>query len=285
MEQEKAFTAPPAELLELYKASRIYLNRYQGTMDDETWFGLLQQHFYLSLMTSHDNDASLMLNRITDRFGEKTSRVALMKSQYLEISEGREAAYTYLMQREENDFVAMKRRAAFSKFKGNTKEYIEELLKIADITPTDPEVWTELGEAYYSAGQYPQAIHSLQETLVLTPHAYNIFARIGEVQHTYVSRNHSLLFSEKFEYLSQAVRQFLRSVELCPVYVRGWAGVQVVSQEILKLPEAANKLSETDKSRYTDLAEVAERKLVYIVSEKKSTPENLAAANAILSEF
>lgn len=285
MQQEKAFTASPAELLDLYQASRSYLNRYQGTIDDETWFGLLQQHFYLSLMTSQDNDASLMLNRISDRFGEKTSRVALMKSQYLEVTEGPEAALIYLKNREENDFIALKRRAAFSKFKGNTKEYIDELLKIADTIPTDSELWAELGEAYYSSGQYPQAIHALQETLLLTPHAYNIFARIGEVQHTLVVRNSSLPFSEKFEYLSQAVKHFLRAVELCPVYVRGWAGVQVASQEILKLPEASNKLQPMEKSRYTDLAEVSERRLLYIVSEKKGTPENLAAANSILSEY
>lgn len=105
MEQEKAFTALPAELLELYKMSRIYLNRYQGRMDDETWFGLLQQHFYLSIMTCHDNDASLMVNRLTDRFGEKTPRVALMRSQYIEVSEGSEAAFKYLSKREDNDFV------------------------------------------------------------------------------------------------------------------------------------------------------------------------------------
>lgn len=180
----------------------------------------------------------------------------------------------------------MKRRAAFSKFKGNIKEYIEELLKIADIIPTDSEVWTELGEAYYTSGQYPQAIHAFQETLILTPHAYNIFARIGEVHHTLVSRNTtSLSFADKFDHLSQAVKNFLRAVELCPVYVRGWAGVQVVSQEILNLPEASNKLQLAEKSRYTDLAEFSERKLLYIVSEKQGTPENLAAANSILSEY
>lgn len=106
MQQEKAFTASPAVLLELYKSSRIYLNRYQGSIDDETWYGLLQQHFYLSLMTSHDNDASLMVNRITDRFGEKTNKVALMKSQYIEVTEGSEAALAYLSRREENDFVS-----------------------------------------------------------------------------------------------------------------------------------------------------------------------------------
>lgn len=179
----------------------------------------------------------------------------------------------------------MKRKAAFSKFKGNNKEYIEELLKITNIIPTDPEVWSELGEAYYSGGHYLQAINAFQETLLITPHAYNIFARIGEVQHTFVSRQSSLSFTDKFDHLSESVRHFLRAVELCPVYVRGWAGVQVVSQEILKLPEAANKLQENEKSIYTNLAETSERRLLYIVSEKQATPQNLAAANAILGEY
>lgn len=180
----------------------------------------------------------------------------------------------------------MKRKATFSKFSGDTEQYIKELLKITTVIPTDPEVWAELGEAYYTAGHYPQAIHALQEVLILTPHAYNIFARIGEIHHTYVSRNApSLPFNEKFDNLALAVKHFLRAVELCPVYIRGWAGVQVSSQEILKLPEATAKLEESEKSRYSDLAEVSERRLLYIVSEKQGTPENLAAANAILTEY
>lgn len=283
--QDRAFTVPPAELLELYKASRIYLNRSQGTIDDDTWYGLLSQHFYLSIMTSHDNDASLMLNRITDRFGETTSRVALMKSQYLEVTEGPEAAYKYLTERDENDFIAMKRRAAFSKFKGNTKEYIEKLLSITEIIPTDAEVWTELGEAYYTAGQYSQSIHAFQETLILTPHAYNIFSRIGEVYHTQVSRNTSISTVDKVEFLSQAVKHFLRSVELCPVYIRGWAGVHITTKEILALPEASSKLTQSQKDLYNQWSERSERKLTYIISAKKGTPENLAALDSILKEF
>lgn len=179
----------------------------------------------------------------------------------------------------------MKRKATFSKFSGDMKQYIEDLLKITQVIPTDPEVWAELGEAYYTAGHYTEAIHALQEVLILTPHAYNMFARIGEIHHTYVSRNTSLPFNEKFDNLALAVKHFLRAVELCPVYVRGWAGVQVSSHEILKLPEAATKLEESEKSRYSDLTEVSERRLLYIVSEKQGTPENLAAANAILTEY
>lgn len=107
MQQEKAFIATPPELAILYKQSRQILTQYQGSIDDETWFGLLQQHFYLSLFSSHDNDASLMLGRITDRFGEKTGRVALMKSQYIEATEGPDAAIEYLKSRPDNDFVCI----------------------------------------------------------------------------------------------------------------------------------------------------------------------------------
>jgi len=247
MQQEKAFTASPSELATLYKQSRQFLTQYQGSIDDETWFGLLQQHFYLSLLSSHDNDASLMLGRITDRFSEKTGRVALMKSQYIEATEGPQAAIKYLESRPDNDLLSLKRKASFSKFNGNFKEYIDKLLEIADIIPTDSELWAELGEAYFASGQFLQAIHAYQEVILLTPHAYNIFARIAEIYHTLVVRNPNYNFVDKLEYLRLSVQHYLRAVELCPVYVRGWAGVQIVSQKILTLSESSSKLQADDK--------------------------------------
>jgi tetratricopeptide (TPR) repeat protein len=158
-------------------------------------------------------------------------------------------------------------------------------LQITEIIPTDSELWAELGEAYFTSGQFLQAIHAYQDVVLLTPHAYNVFARIAEIYHTLVVRNPNYNFVDKLEYLRLSVQHFLRAVELCPVYVRGWAGIQIVSQKILTLSESASKLQADDKKKYTELAEFAERKLLYIVSEKKATPENLAAANAILGEY
>lgn len=285
IKHEKAFTSSPKELSELYSTSRTFLTRTQGSMDDNTWFNLLSQHFYLALFTSHDNDANLMLARITDRFGEKTGRVALLKSQYLEATEGSTSAVEYLKKRPENELLTMKRKSAFAKFDGNLREYIQELLALANIIPTDVEIYLELAEAYVQVGQYELAVHALQDAIVIYPHAYPTFARIGEIYHTELARDPPSHVADKVETYSLALKHFLRAVELCPVFVRGWAGVLVISKEILDAKDLTGKLATVEKEKYIKLKELAESRLVYIVSEKLGTSEQLSAAKAILDEY
>lgn len=48
------------------------------------------------------------------------------------------------------------------------------LKHLLEITPTDPEAWSELADMYLSQGIYTQAIFALEEVLVLAPSAWNV---------------------------------------------------------------------------------------------------------------
>lgn len=158
--------------------------------------------------------------------------------------------------------------------------------------------------------RYQKAVYSFQQVLLLVPNAYNIFARLGELYHALylqtsespsnsssLSRDNTLI-----EYLKQGLKNFLRSVELCPVYVRGWAGVQVITKEALKINEKyventsnsnlSLNFSEKEKKQYTKLAELSERQLVYFTTESDSNKdqnvlsnEETEAAKAILQNY
>jgi tetratricopeptide (TPR) repeat protein len=55
-----------------------------------------------------------------------------------------------------------------------TNEAIASLISILEFSPTDAESWAELADLYLSQGLYSQAIHALEEVLVVTPNAWNV---------------------------------------------------------------------------------------------------------------
>lgn len=150
--------------------------------------------------------------------------------------------------------------------------------------------------------RYEKAIHAFQETLLASPYAYNVFARLGESYHALSlqqSNDGNLNYNakQKIVYsLTQALKNFLRSIELCPVYVRGWAGVQVVSSEALKFisqdksaqPNRKSELvTEKELKYFTKFSELSERKLLYMTTDEDSKipKSEIAAAKAILQNY
>lgn len=137
--------------------------------------------------------------------------------------------------------------------------------------------------------RYSEAIHCFQEVLLATPQAYNMFARLAEAYHAYALQQIALAkgnpnFTKQQSIVScyqQALKNFLRSIELCPVYVRAWAGVQVVTTEALKFINAPSSekghgnsksplVTEKELKYFTKFAEISERKLLYITTEENS---------------
>lgn len=146
--------------------------------------------------------------------------------------------------------------------------------------------------------RYRKAIFSYQEVLLFAPQAYNIFARIGELYHAAALQEAGSLDSVSslnngtkenvINSLKQGLKNFLRSVELCPVYIRGWAGVQVVSTEALKFIEAgkaSSLLTDKELKYFKQFAEISERNLLYASSEKGASKTDIEAAKAILRDY
>lgn len=169
--------------------------------------------------------------------------------------------------------------------------------------------------------RYRKAIHAFQEVLLFVPNAYNIFSRLGELYHAAALQDAGASGSTEVDFttlsnsakenvleaLKQALKNYLRSVELCPVYVRGWSGVQVVSSEALKVIEGKNAskkaakpagksvqvtspsslLSDKEYKYFKQFAEISERNLLYATSEKEGNQSkpDIEAAKAILRDY
>ncbi|ANB11144.1 Emc2p [Sugiyamaella lignohabitans] len=280
------YNASPRDLESLHAESRQYLSKAQHLIPEEQLLGLLEQHFYLALLTCKDSEAKLVLQRLTDRITEDPSRVAILKAQYIEATDGPEAAQKFLSARPTGDLRAFKRKTVILKQKGDIKTYIKELLRyVEEVAPNDSEAWAELAEAYVSIGQYPQAIHALEEVLISAPQASNIFARLGEVfliEATTSSPNK--VTSDQLTLLIHSAQHFLRSVELSPDYIRGWCGALIASSKILAWP----KLAAEESTKYTKISKIAKKqtqRLIKTAKEAAISDEDIAAAKIIIAQY
>lgn len=230
-------TMTPAELTDVYdKSSNLITSGVAARkLDSSEIFSLYELHFNLSLLTSHDVEASAILTTLTDRFGTESPRVAVLQALYIEATDSLAKALEYIDSRPETETGAWKRRIAILKTTASSAssavnvQYVNELLKLVDHVPSDAEAWSELAQAYIEAGMYSQALFALHEVLLLYPLAYNINALVGETTLKFAANLQAQgSAAPAEEKLIEATKFFLRAVELCEHYVRGWAGVLIV---------------------------------------------------------
>lgn len=100
------------------------------------------------------------------------------------------------------------------------EERIKELVEFVKIYPNDAESYMELASCYRETGLLEQAIWCMHEVLLIIPMAYPVHADIA-----------SLL---KDKDPAEALRWYLRSVELCTGYIPGLIGALELSIQLEK---------------------------------------------------
>ena len=135
-------------------------------------------------------------------------------------------SYEEILKEDPTIFSIRKRRAALLRSMGRTNEAITSLTNLLDSSPTDAEAWAELGDLYLTQGMYDQAVYCLEEVLLVTPNAWNMHARLGEV--LYLAAGKTEGGADQLKVLAESMRRFCRSIELCDDYLRGYYGLKLV---------------------------------------------------------
>ncbi|KAI0914118.1 tetratricopeptide [Ustulina deusta] len=225
------------------------------------------------LRTGDDESAHECLGRLVNRFGNDNERIMALKGLLKEATATDNATldlvlqeYEQILQENPTNLPIAKRRAALLQSMGRTSAAVNALNSLLDMSPTDAEAWAELADLYLAQGLYSQAIFAQEEVLVLQPNAWNIHAHLGEM----------LLMAAKTsdapKRLTEAMKRFCRSIELCDNYLRGYYGLKLTIQQLLR--EASLKASKQSESEewsipapatLQKLDEVATEKLAEIV--------------------
>ncbi|KPI35353.1 uncharacterized protein AB675_9933 [Cyphellophora attinorum] len=115
-----------------------------------------------------------------------------------------------------------------------------------------------------------QAVFCLEEAVVAVPNAWNLHARLGELEYMVAIAAAGEGTSEASQQgLGRAVQRFSRSIELCDDYLRGYYGLKFAVGRLL----ATGKQSKTEviaKEKLQRLDRLATDKLKAIVQARHS---------------
>ncbi|KAF9881307.1 kinetoplast-associated protein kap [Colletotrichum karsti] len=257
----KAFSSSP--LVSLFSASET----------PETW--IIYENLLLACLRTGDSQAAHQcLERLVIRFGDDNERIMAFKGLVKEAEADNDGElvqvlkeYETILGQNATNIPVAKRRIALLKSTGKISDAITALNSLVDFSPTDAEAWAELADLYLSQGLYSQSIFALEEVLVLTPNAWNIHARMGEVLYMAASASDSTSQQQ----LAESVKRFARSIELCDDYLRGYYGLKLVTNKLLNEPSKPSRQTGSDDwalpktSTLQKLNEVATQKLAEIV--------------------
>ncbi|EHK97913.1 putative TPR repeat protein oca3 [Glarea lozoyensis 74030] len=215
------------------------------------------------------------LTPLTARFGADNERLMALRGVFQEATAKDDAAlktvleeYEKIIAADPSNMPVTKRRIALLRTLQKPTEAIGALNQLLESSPTDAEAWAELSDLYLSQGMYSQAAFALEEVLLITPNAWNMHARLGEVLYVAASSNEGGADKN----LSESMRRFCRSVELCDDYLRGYYGLKLTTKRLLKdlATNSRQSKSETglpapDRKTVERLNELATAKLSEIV--------------------
>ncbi|KFA47073.1 hypothetical protein S40293_04611 [Stachybotrys chartarum IBT 40293] len=286
----KAFSSSPLSFL------------FTSTESIELW--TIYENLLLSCLRSGDDEAAHQcMERLVTRFGNDNERIMALTGLVKEAQASNHnelekilAEYGDILKENTANIPITKRRAALLRSMGKTTESIAAINSLLEFTPTDAEAWAELADLYLSQGLYAQSIHALEEVVVLTPNAWNIHARLGEIM--FMAANQGSEENSSQKYLAESIKRFSRSIELCDDYLRGYYGLKTVTDKLLSDDGKSKNQSEDNafqlpaKATIEKLNQVATAKLAEIVRRSGANEPQwqgyneaeIAAARALLDK-
>ncbi|KAF8455116.1 hypothetical protein BGX38DRAFT_1088644 [Terfezia claveryi] len=260
----------PSTILSLSQHAPPFLAHASSHTDTpETW--LLYENLLLTCLRSRDDSsARTCLDLLTARFGPHNERVMALRGLYDEATaksqkdlEGILRRYEEILAEDPTNVPIHKRLISLLTSLHHLPRAISNLTTLLSTNPTDAESWAELSHLYFTQRLYAQALFCLEEIILIYPQAYNIFARMGEISYlmssTQSNSSPNTPARDPTDILLDALKYYLRSIELCEDYLRGYYGLVVVCRRLLKTKVA-------DKEKVEALYERARAKLAEIVA-------------------
>lgn len=232
------------------------------------------------LRTGDEQSAHKCLERLSNRFGYDNERLMALRGLYQEAMAQNDSElqkvlqeYNDILEADPSNMPVSKRRITLLKSMDKTTDAITALTRLLDACPTDAESWAEIGDLYAGEGLYQQSIFAFEEVLLITPNAWNIQARLGEI--LYISAavvGSSGGDTSVNSRLAESVRRFSRSIELCDDYLRGYYGLKLASDRLISDHPKTSTTSKVEQASVIpdlkllqDMNELATAKLTEIV--------------------
>ncbi|KAF8423412.1 hypothetical protein EV426DRAFT_142299 [Tirmania nivea] len=254
----------PSTILTLSQHASPFLAAASAHTDTpETW--LLYENLLLACLRSRDDSsARTCLERLTARFGAANERVMALRGLYDEATassahdlESILLRYEQILADDPTNVPIHKRLISLLASLRRLPRAAAGLTSLLAVDPTDAEAWAELAALYFSQGMHWQALFCLEEVILIHPQAYNVYARMGELSY--------ILAAATPDCLAAALKYYLRSIELCEGYLRGYYGLVLVCGRLLKQKEEGEGAGRLQRDKVRRLYEGGRRRLAEIV--------------------
>lgn len=198
------------------------------------------------LRTGDDKSAFMCVQALLSRFGEDNERVQALRGLYREAVAKDDTElqavldeYEALIKVNEGNMRIRKRRVALLNSMGRTQEAMRALVKIVNVSPVDAEAWAEMAELNFAQGLYDKAVYCWEEVLLIMPNAWNVHARLAEVEWMWAGAVDET--KETTRLVSSSLRRYCRSIELCDDYLRGYYGLKLTSSKLIEILNKAQR--------------------------------------------
>ncbi|KAK3087125.1 hypothetical protein FSP39_002027 [Pinctada imbricata] len=181
-----------------------FLDQEKNKLGDELWT-VYEQVCVAALDCQRNELAEDCQEALGSKFPQSV-RVQRLKGMIYEAA-GRyhkaEEVYKEIIDKDETNMFARKRKVAIMKAQNKVAEAIEELNKYLKLFMTDFEAWMELCDLYLSQQDYGKACFCVEELIMSNPHNHLYHQKFAEIKYT--MGDPDSMFQAR-SYFSQAVK-------------------------------------------------------------------------------
>merc|ERR1719493_687290 len=165
------------------------------------------------------------LGQLIKQFGESSLRIKRLLAMRLEMNEEWDDAVEVLdsiIEVDEANSSARKRKIAILKAQGDTARAVQELVKYLKVFMSDQEAWLELSELYSLEQEYSKAAFCCEEVLLHNPHNHLYHQRQAEIRYTWGG----------YEQLELAKHYYSQAIKLAPSNMRALYGLLLTTSQL-----------------------------------------------------
>jgi tetratricopeptide (TPR) repeat protein len=192
---------------------------------------------------------------------------------HLEATKNADAAlafYNKVLAVEPTNVPVIKRKITLLKSIGKVGDAIHELVSYLDTFYTDADAWLELAELYQSMNAFERANYCFGEAVLINPH--NHFNHLQYADSFYTLS----LQQPGASHLDNALREYLRAIELCDNLLRGFCGVKACCSTLMRSPK------EIPLEELKQLDALATDQLAKLTRTKIAIPQELEFAQSLI---
>jgi len=216
---------------------------------DEKWM-VLEQVTVAAVDMNRPDIVAECLSQLIKQFGENSLRTKRLLAMRFEMDEKWDDAVEILdsiIEADEANSSARKRKIAILKAQGDTSRAVQELVKYLRVFMSDQEAWLELSEMYSLEQEYSKAAFCMEELLLHNPHNHLYHQRHAEIRYTWGG----------FEQLELAKHYYSQAIKLAPSNMRALYGLLLTTSQLASNP----RCPQSKKKEFSNLAVWASKQI------------------------